>query len=396
MRKIFIPRQLTLAAQRIREAHKETAEISLYEVDEEFIKQLKYWAGLPEDSIQDEAIVIPMRRILQLANYVSTNTYKLPLKNLNRILYIRANEEVFRYLFQVWQNVYFNVEFNQLLVDILTNKKGIEQATWQGTYLTGEIFIAWIRSTDVVNAVGRTITSVTFKSTDKIEKRLQEMGLHCDSPLARNCIAMFYTYCRREEYLLADDAELLSAIKHYDLNGIHAFLHNILKTLRVQDFQKYIECGALLRNNYTGVPQSKMFIKFFAGYPQELVVQYQHWLDYVIIWESFGKDDERLQFWSMYVPYSKGAALQRRSMAFVMQFAFYCIIEFPMESMGPIYIYRRDVFENKIDFWVGYYSNAVLKSKLYEHRAECAKRITHQGDWKSRTSLYLTANSVIA
>lgn len=52
-------------------------------------------------------------------------------------------------------------------------------------------------------------------------------------------------------YLEISDREMLPTLKKYSPDSIKLFLKNILTELKVEDFQRYYQCGSYLRNTYT-------------------------------------------------------------------------------------------------------------------------------------------------
>ena len=126
--------------------------------------------------------------------------------------------------------------------------------------------------------------------------------------------------------------------------------------------------------------------------------KYHRWLNYILIRESFSKNsnDERLQFWSQYVPYSTDAYRVSASECLVIEFEMYSIIEFTTKTMGPLYIYRKDIFEKFVKKYLKRMNNTELRHSLYNELLQYAtERIIHHDNWQYKTSRYLMAHSII-
>ena len=158
-------------------------------------------------------------------------------------------------------------------------------------------------------------------------------------------------------------------------------------------------CGSYLRNIYTSDAGTLKYKNFFSGFTPEQELKYHRWLNYILIRESFSKNsnDERLQFWSQYVPYSTDAYRVSASECLVIEFEMYSIIEFTTKTMGPLYIYRKDIFEKFVKKYLKRMNNTELRHSLYNELLQYAtERIIHHDNWQYKTSRYLMAHSIIS
>ena len=99
MKTSYKPSKLPAIAAQVRKEHPTSSEIKSYQLDNSFLDEVCQWAKLPKEDVDGEAITIPIRKVRLLANYVPANSLHLPLLNLTRILFLRANEEIARSLF---------------------------------------------------------------------------------------------------------------------------------------------------------------------------------------------------------------------------------------------------------------------------------------------------------
>ena len=108
MKTSYKPSKLPAIAAQVRKEHPTSSEIKNYQLDNSFLNEVRQWAKLPKEDVDGEAITIPIRKVRLLANYVPANSLHLPLLNLTRILFLRANEEIARSLFILWQDYFTN------------------------------------------------------------------------------------------------------------------------------------------------------------------------------------------------------------------------------------------------------------------------------------------------
>ena len=108
MKTSYKPSKLPAIAAQVRKEHPTSSEIKNYQLDNSFLDEVRQWAKLPKADVDGEAIAIPIRKVRLLANYVPTNSLHLPLLNLTRILFLRANEEITRSLFILWKSSTFS------------------------------------------------------------------------------------------------------------------------------------------------------------------------------------------------------------------------------------------------------------------------------------------------
>ena len=359
---------------------------------------MRQWAKLPKEDVDGEAITIPIRKVRLLANYVPANSLHLPLLNLTRILFLRANEEIARSLFILWQDYFTNQDLCYLLYRIVQDKPELVKKIVSNTKLENTTMMQWFPSKNIPYAVGR--ECMRWQKSDRIRfsDRLMTLGIMPSTRLGQLCIQEYLTFCDRTGYLEISDRDMLPTLKKYSPDSIKLFLKNILTELKVEDFQRYYQCGTYLRNTYTSDAGTLKYKNFFSGFTPEQELKYHRWLNYILVKDTFvgSDDDARLKFWSQYVPYSLDVYKVSISASLVIEFEAYCVIEFFETTQGALYIYPKDTFEREIKFYVVRRNNTELRHELYTNlRRYCTERIVHREGWQYKTSRYLMAHSII-
>lgn len=393
MKYCFSPQKLNIALAEVSKQHPSKSTPPQYEGDQEFIKMLKYWAYLPIDEVEQEAMMIPPRRVRQLVEYVSSNIYKLPMRNLAHIIRLRADDTIFLRLFSLWLDAYENKDFSRLLKVVSRAFVGRPQNVFHNSQLIIPIFSEWVESDNVPVMVGKTCMRHKVQAGG-FENALRAYSVSTESSLGKACIDSFYTFCAKDDYSAICDSDMERVLRRYDEKQIHAFMRNFLSVMDVPDFQKFYLSGKFLLQKYTNSPGTKPFQSFFSTYPSELIEKYQRWLNYITIRDSFhnNTNDVRMIFWNKYVPNMHVAYLERVSEALIMKFDDYGVIEFTEATMGPLYVYEIDDFEKRIVPRSRTHTNQEFRHYLYNNAY--IQRIPHQGNWQYRTRRYLQRNQI--
>ncbi len=398
MKASYTPSKLSAVVTQVRKEHPTSSEIKNYPLDNSFLNEIRHWSSLPKNDVDGEAITIPIRKIRILGNYVASNSLHLPLHNLTRILFLRANEDIARSLFVLWQDFFENQDLCYLLYRIVQDKPELAKKIISGTKLENNILLQWFPSKNIPHTVGKECMLWQKRERLNFAERLKTLGVMPSTVLGQRCIQEYLTFCDRTGYLEISDRDMLPILKKYSPAAIKRFLSNILAELKVEDFQRYYQCGSYLRNTYTSDAGTIKYKKFFSGFAPEQELKYHRWLNYILIRDTFirSDDDARLKFWSQYVPYSIDVYRVSVSASLVIEFEAYCVIEFFETTQGALYIYPKDVFEREIRFYVVRLNNTELRHELYNNlRRYCTERIVHRDGWQYKTSRYLMAHSII-
>lgn len=398
MKSEFAPKALASVRVEVRKKHPKMDEVAEYQTDSAFLDQIKKWSQMSKEEIESEAVLIPMRQIRKLARYVPGNSLHVPMRNLIRIVFLRATKDIAGMLFGQWQDFYQNKDLCFLLYQLCKDKKNITEDIFLQCQLTDEQLMRWLKSSDIPYTVGRDCATI-FGERKPFQERLSDRHISPNGKLGRSCSERFLTFCTREDYLDYSDQEMRSLIGKYSEQTMLLFLLNILEKLEVQDFRLYYFCGSYLRDHFTGNVDSDSCRRIFKKFPAGHELKYRRWQNYILVKDSFAANDgdERLQFWSQYVPYSMNAYRNAESESLVMEFECYTIVEFTTATMGPLYIYRKDVFERNIKKYLKQMDNQELRHLLYnELKRYYEMRIVHNDNWQWKTSRYLTAHSIIS
>ena len=149
MKTSYKPSKLPAIAAQVRKEHPTSSEIRNYQLDNSFLDEVRQWAKLPKEDVDGEAITIPIRKVRLLANYVPANSLHLPLLNLTRILFLRANEEIARSLFILWQDYFTNQDLCYLLYRIVQDKPELVKKIVSNTKLENTTMMQWFSSKNI-------------------------------------------------------------------------------------------------------------------------------------------------------------------------------------------------------------------------------------------------------
>lgn len=398
MKTSYKPSRLSVAVAQVRKEHPSSSEIRNYQLDNTFLSEVRRWAKLSKEDVEGEAVTIPIRKVRLLAEYVSENSLHLPLFNLTMILYLRANEDIARRLYVLWQDSFTNQDLCYLLYRIVQDKPELVKKIISNTKLENATMMQWFHSDNIPYAVGKECMRWQKTKRIRFSDRLMTLGVMPSTRLGQRCIQEYLTFCDRTGYLEITDRDMLPILKKYSPAAIKLFLSNILAELKVEDFQRYYQCGSYLRNAYTSDAGTIKYKKFFSSFVPEQELKYHRWLNYILIRDTFirSDDDARLKFWSQYAPYSIDVYRVSVSASLVIEFEAYCVIEFFETTQGALYIYPKDVFEREIKFYVVRLNNTELRHELYNNlRRYCTERIVHRDGWQYKTSRYLMAHSIV-
>lgn len=398
MKDSYIPRKLEEIIPAVVQRHPSTAAVTGYHPDQSFLDQVREWVQVPETQINDTAYTIPPRMVVQLADYLGTNSLGVPTEKLIRMVCIRTNERITKRILSRWPDYYLHSDYMDLMEAILTERSEVAEKVLEQSKVTSEVLLDWIKSENIPHAVGKYAIKNDESNSQSFRKTLQEINVSPESKLGKQCIEEYYTFCGEKSYLQIKDEELLRVLKRYSYKQIKSFLDNYLTVMETENLRRYFACGRYLRNSYTGVPDSTRFKAFFSGFSEQHINQYSKWLSYVLIAESFSNNsnDPRLRFWSKYVPYSSKTYLERQSSALIMVYEKCCVIEFTSETMGPIYIYQKEDFNKRIKLATQIMKNLELRSYLYN--GAYYARFVHdaRGSWQHKVARYLTQHDDIA
>ena len=391
----FIPKRLIRARESIALIHRHTEEPTPISMDDELRKLIISLVSLEKYQVKARAYTLTKEEMDLVAGYIPHNYYNVELANLCKIFSIRTSDRLCTILFNQWQEAYNNVSCNAFLRElldydehfiVLIQKNNMEEAFFKD--ILQDSNIAYRFGKEALIKPASTATGKTLAD------RMAFWGIREDSKLYSDCSFLFYTYCGREDYLVASKIALLNYVKQYEKKGIETlqgFLRNFLLKMWLKDLLLFKDIAMFLqsiigdnRNN------RKKFDAFFENFDPILVRKYINWINLFKIEEYFGSD-ERSAFWKKY----KFESVRKYSYsnAVVMEFECYYAVEFLGKAMGPIYIYSKGNFEEKIikKFWS--YNNQQLRKELY-HNSVWFYRKEHLGYWQGEVHRHLINNNI--
>ena len=120
----------------------------------------------------------------------------------------------------------------------------------------------------------------------------------------------------------------------------------------------------------TGEEGTNRFNNFFNKSASVVVNKYIGLINDYCLYEAFG-DDERRRFWRQFEFIQYDKTLQRNNQIMIMEMGDTIVTEFLGQAMGPIYFFKKDVFEKDVKKYFRRYKGQELKSKLYQnHESE--------------------------
>lgn len=398
MKATYTPTKLISTLDIVRKTHPTMKDIMRYEPNAEFLEEVEQWSKLSEEDVAEKACFIPKHKIRLLAKYIPGNSLNLRLSSLTKIVLLRADEDIVKLLFILWQDYYLNRDLCELLKDLVEGTDFALRKIQNQSEITMPMLMDWFTKDTVPQSVGRDCLALSYQKSVSFPERLKAFHISPSSKLGQACTAEFLTFCGREDYLGIGDIDTFHILEKFDSKTIKLYLRNVLSKLQIQDFQRYYMCGSFLRDHYTGNTNSEKYKKFFESFSDDLELKYRRWLGYILIKDSFSNNtkDERVIFWSEFIPYTWNAYRIQISKSLVIEFASYCIVEFTTDSMGPIYIYKKSVFDKNIRWYINRHNDTELKQLLYHQlRNYATERKEHRGNWQSYVRHYLWTNSIL-
>lgn len=398
MRDSYAPRKLTERIPEIVKRHPSTAKTASYEPDTSFQEQVRAWAALSEKDAGEVALTIPPGKIMQLADFLGAGHTGVPTEQLIRIVCTRTNERLAKRILSRWSDFFRSSSYNALVKAILEERKETVRQVLKDSPADAETWLQWLNSGDIPAAVGKSAVRYDAKHKSGFQQALQAISVPPESRLGKECIDEYYIFCDRNAYLDLEDQKLNRILMRYSYEQSIRFLKNFLTEMDTQSLRRYYACGKYLSQKYTGLPESDKYNRFFSGWSQEHRTQYNRWMSYILIADSFSQNsnDPRLRFWSKYVPYSVNTYLEKQCEALIMEYEKCCVIEFTSKTMGAVYIYYKGDYRGRIRKSTKMMKNTEFRSFLYNHPYEA--RFVHDagGNWQHKVERFLKRHERIS
>ena len=375
---LYFPKELVKTKEKIINKHKKTNEIHIDARDSELYALINRLASLNDDNLEREACALGNDEIGMIAAYIPNNFYNVDMSNLFSIFTYRAEKRYFEILYDIWQDHFTNNECNAFIYQWLNDNDEIFSGVLDIS-LKADFRKMLVRG-DVLLGFGNIVKNKIMETDKSLEDILEPWKLRYGSALLWEMKFLLYTYCPKEYYQNISKEELLSFVKQYAAkrNGaLIKFINNFVSEMSLEELESYDDLSRFLIKEI-GNPDTKEFAEFFEGVTEQVVTKYTDWINKQIIDDVFG-NDERSLFWKQFR--FRSVVKYGRSNSVVMDMGKYVAAEFLGKAMGPIYIYEKDVFENKVKKWFKNRNNVQLRSALFHHENYIYRQI-HQGHWQ--------------
>ena len=388
--KIYTPTRLIEELEYIKQKHPiSDKELLTIEPSDALKRLVEMITAIPPHYIKQKAYSLSYREALFLIGYIPQNYYHVKLDNLFDVFLYRADKNICTVFFSEWQNAYDNPECNMFIQKIIHSYEPL-LAVFIDYHYTESMVDDMLNAASIPSWFGR--HCIKFDNTSaSFEQQLAFYGIHQETKLYKDIQYLFYTYCHKKDYLEVQKGKLLTIVEQYilDKKNVLLFLINFLTELGLGDLRQFSDLARVLERK-TGTNGTEKQRLFFENISKEIWIKYRNWLNLIHINEYFG-NDERSRFWVRYE--FKIITRFNFSNSVAMETEKYYIVEFLGKAMGPMYIFTKDVFQQKIMPWMKTTNNNELRQQLY-HSELYIKRMTHQGDWQSEFDWYIRLNRI--
>lgn len=360
----FVPQKLMKANQVIKQKHSRVSEPKNLRPNPELHKLIVYLSQLDATKVEQEALALTNKEMEDIAGYIPYNFYRVSLKNLFHIFQIRSNERLCLILFHAWQNAFDQSGCNFFMETLLLEDKNFKEIILK-THFTEQKFSWILKQKNIPLEYGKEAQRLKRPELVGLKEKLTYFGIKSTSNLAIQCEFLWYVFCKKEDYLLIKEYELLKIIQKYDEKIKKVFLLNFLSELSLEELKKFSSLAEYF-SGITGENRSKEFNLYFADFEQRYVRKFVDWINICKINKIFGKD-ERSVFWEKY--HYEDVKKYSYSNSIIMEFENYVAIEFLGQANGPAYIYKKDYFDKNLRnaFVLRLYDNKALRQYLYKN-----------------------------
>ena len=387
---IYIPVRLIKEKEYIKQKHPfSDNEIISIEPSDALKRLVETVAAMPPHYIKQKAYALTYREALFLIGYIPQNYYNVKLDNLFDVFLYRADKNICTVFFCEWQNSYKNQECNLFIQKIIHSYEAL-LAVFMEYHFTEKMVIEMLNAVSIPSWFGRYCVKLE-NASNSFDHQLAYYGINRETRLYKDIQYLFYTYCHKKDYLEVQKTKFVTIVEKYLLDKVDAtlFLTNFLTELGLSDLQPFSDVARVLERT-TGSNETEKQRRFFEHFPEEIWKKYRNWLNLVHITDYFG-NDERSRFWARYQYETVIRFSASNSVA--METEDYYIVEFLGRANGPMYVYTKDVFKQKILYWMNNSNNSDLRQQLY-HSEKYTKRMTHHGDWQSEFDWYIRLNNI--
>lgn len=391
----FVPNRLVNVKDKIVKEHPlEAEELLDIKPNDKLFELVNRIASLEIKKVKMNAMSLSANDIAAIAAYLPHNYYSVKMRNLFLVFKYRTDYRLCEILYDQWQNTYTNKECNEFILDVLLKEKEDFIILLRNNHIDENHFRMFLEKGDIPTRYGYELRKVNFRKGLSLKDKLGYFGVKNSSKLYHDCEYLFYTFCDREDYLIANKLSMVDVVEKYSIRELKLFLFNFLSKLSLAELEDFSTLAAKLQVRI-GDDQSSKFKSFFDGANPAIIRKYIDWINIYKVNKYFG-NDERSIFWKRY----RFVHVEKYSYSdsVVMEFDSYVAIEFLGQAMGPIYIYTKDYFNTYVRKWFTrkIYGNSEMRSVLL-HQTDYQNygyRKEHRGYWQSEVHGVLIGNNI--
>lgn len=395
----FIPKRLQRIRKEVEAIHKNSNvmddNMSCLSDDAGLEDLIRSLVEMDETDLAIEAYALSDIEVCRIVGYLPYNYFDVDMKNLFHIFLVRSERRFCEILYNQWQNSYNNQNCNSFLHILLRYDNDFSKYI-EEKHLIPEQMDSILQNQDIVLGFGMEVMKYSFSGRKTLKEKFNFFGIHEDSRIYKDCKNVFYTFCKKEDYLEANQMELLNIIKKYEVRNrrlLKAFLINFLSKLKLEQLAGFCDLARYFEALIGDIKMLKVEYKIlFSDMPEGLVEKYIDWINRCKIEEYFG-NDERSGFWKQY----RFVNVQRftKSNAVIMEFEKHIAVEFLGQAMGPIYFYSKEYFEKILEGQFMLLENIPMRQYLlHQTQYGSQDRIEHRGYWQNNVDDYIIRRHV--
>lgn len=385
----YNPKRIIETANDIALQHKKKREVNYATPNDKLRVLIERIVSLELYQVKQNALALPEDDILLIAGYLPHNYYNVEMKNLFLVFGYRSSQHACEVLYEQWQSAYDNEQCNKYMQkQLVENEKFI--MLMRRNNLSESTFDEILNADIIPSRFGMECVNRQFPNGYSLLDKMNYFGVRENTRLYHDCQFLFYTFCNKQDYLSANKTELLNVIQRYEEVVLKKFLYRFLNMLTLKELERFEEMARYFSVSLGEITTSKGKA-FFEEASIEVKEKYRDWLNRFKINQYFG-NDSRSRFWKQYQ--FKSVEKFNISNAVLMEFERYYAIEFLGDSMGPIYIYQKDKFENYVRRWMRMFNNAELRQQLFHQPDLYFYRREHRGNWQWIVNAVLINNFI--
>lgn len=387
---IYVPKRLISVKEQVSIQHPLEREVPKIVKNDELRRLINEIVNLELFQVKTFALTLSEEDVWKITGYLPHNYYGVNLDNLFLVFKYRSSKKACKILYREWQSVYDNKVCNDFIAKQLVDNEDLILLTREINF--GEKLFSEILHSDTIPIrIGKECLRYNKSNKADLEEKARHFHIENDTVLFHDIEQLFYTYCGRDDYMNASLSRLENTISKYKDDVLKAFLNNFLSLLSLNDLDKFLVIGKYLDNRLGDVESAKCR-NFFNNSPLRVWEKYHNWIIRIKINDVFG-NDERSLFWRQYKFVSRPKKYHQ-SNSVSMEFENYYVVEFLGQAMGPMYFYKKDVFNDKIYRYMSRENNQELRQTLFHSPQLYEYRKPHLGYWQGVINRLLIRNRI--